>query len=157
MPELGGELSFFTPRYSFPDRIKIVGHNTKYRSVLEKKAEVCGQTKIANVALSPSGCEAISTPPVQWHTQQFGITLDSVQLPLSRPSFPCWEGQDEAVLLKKLIRPRKKVHTSCSSCVELALLPLEQWQCCHHQYGGVFAIVGMSSLPSLMCRRVCHC
>ncbi len=49
-----GELSFFTPRYSFPARKKLifVGHNTKYRNVSEKQAKVCGQTKIANVALS---------------------------------------------------------------------------------------------------------
>jgi hypothetical protein len=60
---LGDELSFFTPRYSFPARKKrfFVGHNTKYRNFSEKQAKDCGQTKINNVALSPSQGETTST------------------------------------------------------------------------------------------------
>ena len=36
-------------------------------------------------------------------------------MPLSRPSFPCWEGQDKAVWLKKPIRLRNKVHLSTNN------------------------------------------
>jgi hypothetical protein len=33
---LGGKMSFFSPRYSFPTKKKNVRHNTKYRNVSEK-------------------------------------------------------------------------------------------------------------------------
>jgi hypothetical protein len=63
---LGGELSFFTPRYSFPARNKKrslwdTTQNTKTSQTQKKQAKVCGQTKIANVALSLSQDEATST------------------------------------------------------------------------------------------------
>jgi hypothetical protein len=49
----------------------------------------------------------------------------------------------------------------CSPCifavVMIMLLPLLQWQCCHHQAGGV-ALVTMASTPLSMPRRLwcCH-
>ncbi len=64
------------------------------------------------VALSPSKSEGTSTRPIQRRTQLLSITLESVQAPLSRPSFPCWEGRDKAVWLKKPIWPRINVRTS---------------------------------------------
>jgi hypothetical protein len=111
-----------------------MGHNTKH-------SKACGQTKIANVALSPSGGEATSTQPVQWCTQLFGVMLESVQSPSSRPFFPCSKGWDKAVLHKKPIRKRKKgTHKSFIVC-----------------QAGVVALVTMVSLPLLMHRHLCHC
>jgi hypothetical protein len=110
------------------------------------------------VALSPSGGEATSTQPVQWHTQLFSITLESVQLPLSRPSFPCWEGQDKAVLLKKPIRPRKKIthklfimsQAGVVALVTMVLLPLlMRWRLCHHCDGAIAVVDAQASPPSL--------
>jgi hypothetical protein len=59
----GGELSFFTPGYSFPARKKLilVGHNTKYRNIPEKTRRFVARPKFANVALSLSRGEATST------------------------------------------------------------------------------------------------
>jgi hypothetical protein len=37
-----------------------VGHNTKTETSQKKQAKVCGQTKIANMALSPSQGDATS-------------------------------------------------------------------------------------------------
>ncbi len=59
----GGELSFFTPKYSFPARKKwFLWDTTQNTETSQKKqAKVCGQTKIANVALSLSWGGATST------------------------------------------------------------------------------------------------
>jgi hypothetical protein len=65
----------------------------------QKQAKVCGQTKITNVALSSSQDDATSTMMHQQHTQLLSIALESIEMPSSRPSFPCWEGQDKTVLL----------------------------------------------------------
>jgi hypothetical protein len=61
-------------------------------------------------------------PPrcIQRCTRLLSVALELVEMPLSRPSFPCWEGWNEAVLLKKPIRLRNIVHTSWSSCLKLA-------------------------------------
>jgi hypothetical protein len=49
-----------------------VGHKTQNTETSQKKqAKVCGQTKIANVALSPSQGEATSTP---MHLTAYTIT-----------------------------------------------------------------------------------
>ncbi len=111
---LGGELSFFTPRYSFLARKKlmVMGHYSKYRDVPEKQGKVCGQTKIAIVALSPSKNEDTSTGPIQRRTRSLSITHELVLTPLSWPFFPHWEGQDESVSLKKPVWPRNHVRTS---------------------------------------------
>ena len=58
--------------------------------------------------------------PIQWCAQFLSVMLELVQTPPSRPSFPCWEGRDEAVLLNKPIRPRKKVHTSTNKSLFVA-------------------------------------
>ena len=81
----------------------------------KNEANACGQTKIDDVALSPSQGEATST---QTHPMAYTIAQRHTGIgttTLSRPSFPCWVGRDEAVLLKKPIRPRNKVHTSTNS------------------------------------------
>jgi hypothetical protein len=54
-PAIGGELSFFTPRYSFPAGKKKLWDTTQNTEMSqEKQAKVCGQTKTTNVALYPS-------------------------------------------------------------------------------------------------------
>ena len=81
----------------------------------KNEANACGQTKIDDVALSPSQGEATST---QTHPMAYTIAQRHTGIgttTLSRPSFPCWKGRDKAVLLKKPIRPRNKVHTSTNS------------------------------------------
>jgi hypothetical protein len=59
------------------------------------------------------------------------------------------------VLLKKLIQPIKNVLTSCSSFIELALLPflqmallpLSMWRLCHHHDGVTAVVDAQASLP----------
>jgi hypothetical protein len=88
---IGGALRFFTPRYSFLAKKKFLWDKTQKAETSQKKqAKVCGQTKIANVALFPSQGEATSTlmHPLAYMIAQHcsGIGRNT----LSRPSFPCW-------------------------------------------------------------------
>ncbi len=55
-----------------------MGHYSKYRDVPEKKGKVCGQTKIAIVALCPSKSEDTSTGPIQRRTQSLSVTHELV-------------------------------------------------------------------------------
>jgi hypothetical protein len=73
----------------------------------KKQGKVCGQTKIAIVALFPFKSEDTSTEPIQRRTQLLSVMHELVLTPSSRPFFPCWEGQDEAVSLKKPVLAKK--------------------------------------------------
>jgi hypothetical protein len=42
--------------------------------------------------------------------------MESVQMPLSRPSFPCWEGWDKVVWLKKPLRVQNQVTQVPTTC-----------------------------------------
>jgi hypothetical protein len=75
----------------------------------KKQGKVCGQTKIAIVALSPSKSEDTSTGPIKRRTRLLSVMHESVLMPSSRPFFPYWEGRDEAVSLKKPVWPRNHV------------------------------------------------
>jgi hypothetical protein len=57
----GIEIFLLLVTHFLPEKKVFMGHNTKNRKVPEKHAKVCGQTKITNVALSPSQGETTST------------------------------------------------------------------------------------------------
>jgi hypothetical protein len=84
----GGGLSSFTPRHSFLARKKrFLWDTTQHTETSQKKqANVCGQTKIANFALSSSQGEATSTL-MHPTTQLLSVALESIETPSSRPSF----------------------------------------------------------------------
>ncbi len=124
-------------------RLIFVRHKIQKR-LRRKQAKVCGQTKIANVALSPSWGEATSVlmhPTVYTFAQPCS---EISRMPLSRPSFPCWKGWDEVVLLKKPIWTEIKytqVPTTCYCSTNIAvvgtflsrheqLTPISAQECC---------------------------
>ncbi len=116
----------------------------------KKQGKDCGQTKIAIVAFSPSKSEDTSTKPIQQRTQLLSVMHKLVLTPLSRPFFSCWEGRDEAVSLKKPIRPRNHVRTSmndsfCSANMTVVgaffspnkqTTPISAHECCKTRGGG---------------------
>jgi hypothetical protein len=133
----------------------------------KKQGKVCGQTKIAIVALSPSKSEDTSTGSIQQCTQSLSVTHELVLTPLSRPFFPCWEGWDEAVSLKKPIWPRNHVRTSmndsCCSANRAVVgaffspnkqtTPISAHKCCETRGGGGARGLFVCACPQQMFAR----
>ncbi len=126
-----------------------MGHNTKNRNVSEKKLRFVARPQLSmwlflllEVRPPPPRC-------IQQRTQLLSIALELVEVPLSRP-FPCWEGWNKAVLLKKPIWLRNIVHTSCSSCVELAMDNIRNLCQCHRPPHGQSKGRGAICMPWAM-------
>ncbi len=89
------------------------------------------------------------------HNNGFDAIVDA-QATLLLSSWHCCPHNNGVVALY----PHRHCCPCCTGIVavlKLALLPLLQWHCCHHQCTGILAIIAMTLLPSLQwrCCRGC--